>query len=63
MFRKNTDSTRRLKSGGGTAIALSNDTDKYLLSDLHLDISIESSGEEDESKLGFYWYAKSITSK
>ena len=37
------------------------DFNKYLLSDLHLDISILSSGEQNDTKLQFSWYAKEIT--
>jgi hypothetical protein len=81
LFRKDTNSDRRLKgkSGGSSSgkestdksttatteaeAGLKNitDFDKYLLSDQHLDISVKSSGEEDESKLQFNWYAKEIT--
>ena len=69
LFRKDTDSTRSLNSVGGSKGGTTADaTDqtypkcgKYLLSDLHLNITIESSGEEDETKLEFEWCATNIT--
>jgi hypothetical protein len=70
LFRK--DSARRLKikSGGGSSgkgtssnVTENSTTDegKYLLSNLHLKISLVSSGEEDASKLHFHWYVKNIS--